>query len=336
MLHRLRGLRPSIFLFGAFVALPACGQIAYEELPAEQVDALCDYMVRCGFATDEGLCAAAWGQFIRPDPNLDAAIEDGSVEYDAKAAEQCLEDAREAACGGIFFEDAPSGACEKVFVGTIANGDACWIDEQCVSQTCQVADCAMACCQGVCVAPPPDAAIGGDCSVQDCVSGAYCEYNFDDGSYTCQAQKGAGVECFGDYECSGSLGCFDGSCQVAPAEGAPCLGGRCGGALGCDITSNTCQKLRGEGQSCEPAASLCAFGLACSTASMKCEAPSGVGSACSFDSGCSDAWCDYDFDTGAGTCQPRLANGAACEFDDSCQSLYCAEGLCGPEAVCVQ
>lgn len=89
MLHRLRRLRPSIFLFGAFVALPACGQIAYEELPAEQVDALCDYMVRCGFATDEGLCAAAWGQFIRPDPNLDAAIEDGSVEYDAKAAEQC-------------------------------------------------------------------------------------------------------------------------------------------------------------------------------------------------------------------------------------------------------
>jgi len=337
MLQLLRGLRPSMFLSGALVALPACGQIAYEDLPEEQVDALCDYMVRCGFATDEALCAAAWGEFLRPDANLDAAVEKGSVEFDAKAAKQCLESVREAECGGFFFEEAPSDACEKVFVGTIENGDACWIDEQCVSRSCQVEDCVMACCQGVCIAPPPDAGIGGDCETQDCVSGAYCEYDFMDGTFTCLAQKGAGAECVGDDECSGSLACFADSCQAPPGEGAPCLGGRCGGALGCDLASNTCQKLRGEGQSCEPEASLCAFGLACSIANKKCEAPGGVGSACSFDSGCRDAWCDYDFVAGAGTCQPRLANGAACVFDDACQSAYCSQdGLCGPVTICVQ
>jgi hypothetical protein len=335
MLRHLFGLRlASLCFIGSSVALSGCGQIDYEELPAEQVDALCDFMLRCGLATDAALCAAAWGGIISSDPDLDAAVANGSVEYDAKAAKECLDSAREAECGGFFFEDGPSDACDEVFIGTIEDGDACWIDEQCVSGACQIADCMNACCQGVCVAPPPDAGIGEDCSAQDCVSGAYCDYTAE--ASTCKALKGVGEGCGGNYECSGSLRCFNTGCQEPPSEGAPCVEGRCGDALGCDLASNTCQKLRGEGQACAPEASICAFGLGCSAATEQCERPGGVGSACSFEAGCRDAWCDYDFVAGSGTCQPRLANGASCDFSDSCQSFYCADGLCAPDPVCVQ
>ena len=337
-----RILRPAALL-GLVLALPACGQVAYEDLSAEQTDALCEYLVRCGYATDEGLCASVWGVFSRQDPNLDAAVDNGSVEYDAKAAKECLESIRDAACDADFFlGDAPDEACEKVFQGTVDNGGACFIDEQCVSGTCHAADCDMACCQGTCIAPPPDAAIGQDCSAQDCVDGAYCHYDFEASTFTCLATKPAGAACdSGDDECAGSLACVGGTCQELPAEGAPCPTGRCAGALGCDVDTFTCQKLRGEGQACNQQASLCAIGLVCA-ASSTCQPPGGVGSPCTFDfiggTCAGDAWCDYDFIEGKGTCQPLAANGAACEGGDfQCQSRYCGEdGLCAPEPICVQ
>ena len=342
MLSLSRALRPAA-LVGLLVALPACNQIAYEDLQDEQLSALCDYFVRCGYATDADLCVAAWKNFTRDDPNLDAAVDNGSVEYDAKAAKECLDSLRDGACDAdfLFGDDAPSDACNKVFQGTVDNGGACWIDEQCVSGACQAGDCGMACCQGTCIAPPPDAAIGQDCSAQDCVDGAYCDYDFMTGEMTCKAIKQAGAECGGDNECAGSLACLGGTCKEPPAEGAPCPDGRCAGALGCDIDTVTCQKLRGEGQACNPQASLCAIGLTCA-ASNTCQPPGGIGSPCTLDfsggSCAGDAWCDYDFLEGKGTCQPLIANGGACESNEfACQSRYCGEdGLCAPEPICVQ
>lgn len=315
------------------------GPVQYDEIVDAEVDALCDYFVRCGLATDAALCVDAWSRFTRLPADLDAAIANGTVQYDAAAAGECLDGLRGATCDGLFdvavFDQE---ACERVFTGTIGNGDPCFIDEQCIEGLCDVDACAMACCEGTCIAAPPQAAIGEDCSLgQDCVPGAYCDVETE----VCAAYRVQGEACPGGYECGGGLECISAICQPGPGEGEDCLELQCAQPLACDIDSMTCQRLRGEGQACNPLASICAMGLVCNGSSNTCARPGGVGSPCNFDFigfGCSgDSYCDYDFEAGEGTCQPLVANGGTCDDDLSCESRYCGqEGMCEPEPVCVQ
>lgn len=315
------------------------GEIGYDGLLEAEVDALCDFFVTCGYASSAELCVDAWSPFASFPVDLDAAIDNGTVEYDEAAAQACLDSIREASCSGFLEEGfADEDACDRVFVGTIDDGNVCWIDEQCISGLCSATDCTMACCQGTCIAPPPEAAIGQDCaSGQDCVSGAYCD--FENG--LCAAYRTQGAACPGGYECASGLDCIAAVCQLSPGEGEACPDYQCAAPFACDIDSVTCQRLRGEGEACNPDASICALGLSCNPGSNTCALPGGVGSPCDFGFlgfGCSgDAYCDYDFELGEGTCQPLVANGGACSDDYPCQSGYCGPGdTCEPEPVCVQ
>lgn len=328
--------RPARAALLALLALPACGKIDHEDLPGEQVDALCDFYVRCGLAASAELCADLFSDILRGDPNLDAAVENGSVEYDPDAAKECIDAVHDLECGSAFLEDAPSDACDKVYQGTVADGGACWIDEQCKSGYCQAADCMAECCQGTCVAEPPPAGIGQDCSNSGCVDGAYCDFATD----TCQPLKQAGGVCFSDQECAQGLECLGDTCQAGPAEGAPCIDTECALPLYCEPASMTCKKLPREGEACDLDVGACALGLVCNANSKTCTPPGGVGSPCSFDffgGGCaSGAWCDIDVMTFEGTCQATKANGNACSTDSECQSLYCSQdGTCVAEPVCV-
>lgn len=318
------------------LAAPACKAVDYEDLPEEQVDAYCELLTRCGLFHDEGYCAEVYSTIFRLDADLDAAIDNGTVIYDDKAAKECLEGIRDAACTDIFADEAPSAACDQVLEGTIESGGACWISEQCLGGACFINDCMATCCMGTCIAEPPDAAIGQDCSGGQGCAGGYCDFQTE----LCTAYKAAGVACDVDTEC-GDLFCLGGTCQAGVAEGAPCIDGECGAYwLRCDIDSATCQRLRGEGEACNPAADLCTLGLICPEATSVCSRPTGVGSTCNdifgFDCG-TDAWCDYDLGNGEGTCQALKAPGSPCVHDDQCSTRYCDEAqVCGTEPVCVQ
>lgn len=312
------------------------GPIAYDELVDAQAAAICEYFVACGYATSTELCIDQWARVSLSSGDLDAAVDNGTVRYDAAAAGDCLDALGAASCAS-FLEGFDEESCDQVFQGTIENGNPCWIDEQCISQYCEVEACAMACCQGTCLAPLPEAGVGDDCSLQDCVDGAYCDFE----TSLCAAQGAAGEPCPVGYECADSLTCIAGTCEVPPGEGEPCAEFQCANPFACDIESGTCQRLRGEGQACTPDASICALGLTCDPSSSTCTPPGGIGSPCGgdifFSSCAGEAYCAYDFETGEGTCQPLVANGGACDDDTACQSDYCGDaGTCEPEPVCVQ
>jgi len=309
------------------------GDVAYDELPAAQVDALCDYMVHCGIAASTALCADVWDELLRPDPDLDAAVAGGSVKYDEDAAKACLEAIRGGACSSGFFTGEPPAACDDVFQGTVADGGACWIDEQCVSGECQSDGCPDACCEGACVAATPDAAIGQPCG-QGCVEGAYCDVND-----VCAALKQSGAACDGGDECVAGLNCLAGTCQTGPGKDEPCLEFQCALPLACDPGTLTCKPLPGEGDACLPAAGNCLIGLTCSEATMTCTKPGGVGSACSgglIGSGCAGAaYCEIADGATSGTCVALKADGAACNDGGECQSGDCTDMLCATPPVCV-
>lgn len=312
--------------------------IAYDALVDAQAAAICEYFVECGYATSEALCVDTWARVSSSSADLDAAVDNGTVRYDAAAAGDCLDGVRTTPCAA-FLEGVEDEACDRVFQGTIENGNPCWIDAQCISQACEVDACAMACCQGTCIAEVPDAAVGEGClDGRDCVDGAYCDVE----TGLCTAEKAAGEACPGRYECEPSLVCIAGTCLAPPGEGEPCAELQCAAPWACDLDSVTCQPLRGEGEACNPDASLCALGLACNPSSSTCTPPGGSGSPCDgdffFGGGCAgETYCSYDLETGEGTCQPLVANGGACDYDTACQSHYCGNAsTCEPEPVCVQ
>jgi hypothetical protein len=315
------------------------GEIGYDDLLEAEIDALCDYFVECGYASSVELCIDTWSSIASFPADLGAAIDNGTVEYDAAAARACLDSLRGASCTGFFDEGfADDEACDRIFRGTIDDGNACWIGEQCISGRCNAIECMMACCQGTCIAPPPEAAIGQDCTGgQDCVAGAYCDLD----SGLCAADRTEGAACPAGYECGSGLDCIAAVCQLGLGEGEACLDFQCAAPFVCDVDSRTCQRLRGEGEACNPDADICALGLSCNPGSNTCTIPGGVGSPCDISfigSGCSgDAYCDYDFELGEGTCQPLVANGGSCIDDYTCQTGYCGPGqTCEPEPVCVQ
>lgn len=312
------------------------GPIEYDGLVEAQADAICDFFVRCGFATSAELCVGAFGSLTSFPADLDAAIDNGTVQYDSSAASACLEALSGAACED-FLEAFDVEVCDRVFVGTIADGEACFIDEQCISGQCgSTGPCMMACCEGTCVAPPPEAALGESCAEADCVDGAYC-----DESELCVADRTQGEACPGSFECASGLSCIEGVCDLAPGEGEPCAGFQCAVPFACDVDTTTCVRMRGEGEACNPDFSICSIGLTCNSESSTCTRPGGPGTPCDvaiFGSSCdSSTYCDYDIELQQGTCQSLIADGGACVDGDTCRSGYCGtDQTCQPEPVCVQ
>lgn len=323
------------------VALFGCNQhdrLAVEDLPAEQAAALCDLFLRCGVATDESLCAGnLWSTYsitaeYRPDmASLSAAIERGSVIYHEARVAACLADIRETECTPAQFwllaSDALGPACGQVFEGTLAEGEACSIREQCISGRCEAPYCERACCEGVCAPARLKAAIGEPCIDARCVEGAYCE------GPTCVARQPSGAACEPpeghavSRECIEGTVCSDngdgtGTCRPLPALGEACVEGMCADlGASCDFTMGICVKIRGEGETCDPGAyGGCGLGLRCHPDRKLCERVV-AGESCSlgaFGEDCGPlAYCQ-DF-----TCTPQRAIGESCESDAACQNLRC-------------
>lgn len=336
------------------LALLGCNNdaaIAIEDLPAEQAAAFCDLFLRCGVATDEALCAGnLWSTFnitadFRPNiASLAAAVERGSVIYHDERLGACLAGIRETECTTkdfwLLFSDALGATCNQVFEGTLAEGESCWIREQCVSGSCDTAHCELACCEGVCAPARVKAAIGEPCAEAECVAGAYCV------AATCVARQPSGAacappegdsfsdECIEDTTCAPN-GDGTGTCRPLPALGEACIEGMCADlGASCDYTMGICVKIHAEGETCDPSGyGACGLSLRCDPDRKTCERMA-AGGPCSigpFGYDCAPGAYCQDF-----TCELQKANGAACEFASACQSLHCdpAAHVCADPPVC--
>lgn len=322
----------------------ACNATRYDDdVPVDQAEAVCAYMVRCGLFVGSELCVDYFTAAFTPDADLAAALDDGSVRYDGKAARACFDTIRESECAANYFGRGPDDPnCEMIFEGTIADGDPCWIDEQCVSGRCNdPGSCDAACCMGWCSDTSTEVlpALGEACKAgEECSGGAYCDY---EGTWTCLARQASGAACELDRECEVGLACLAGACHPGVAEGEPCIDNRCGDVpYYCNIESGICSAFGQAGAGCSTLSSTCALGFTCAVDT--CAPVGGLGTACSggpFDLGCAlGFWCDDELGSdGAGTCQAVKENGAACLRDEECVSRHCGEAdTCEAEVACVE
>lgn len=159
--------------------VPPPTEIPFDELGAPLGDALCEIILNCTENTTLALftqlmgtfeiCQGVYGAFaVELLSHIGVLIEDGTIEYDAEAALDCIEYLESGACTTILlsFGESPLGACEGVFNGRVPPGEQCYRTEQCQGDTYCSYEVAGAgeVCPGVCVGRK---ALGADCNSTD-------------------------------------------------------------------------------------------------------------------------------------------------------------------------
>ncbi|MCC6646007.1 MAG: hypothetical protein IT374_10605 [Polyangiaceae bacterium] len=297
------------------------------ELPAKFAQVSCDVANQCFGADVLKIYLGGEDCLTR----TQRAIEDGDIgyaqqlvtdkklTYDAAKAQACLDAYRAGGCAQLDMR-APA-ACNEVFGGKGAAGDACQI--------------------------------GAECSPgMFCQAGAACPGK-------CAALQAAGAACTDDDQCADGLKCTGGVCAAPAAEGEACGGGTkldCKSGLACAGADDKTQKpgvcKQGaslfsvkKGETCDASSQkFCEIGATCelsevSQAGIKwtCVAPYTSGGPCKlgFPGGCpSGEYC------------PVVLSGASPKLDAVCTKIpaageACGPGTdgtpttCGPNAVCV-
>lgn len=240
------------------------GPIEIESFREELGKARCETAVKCGFMPNAETCEAVLGE----EPQLLQLLADvvfNKVSYDAAAARTCVDAIRAQGCEALaaVFEKVEA-ACDGVFKGTVADGGACLVNDECAGgASCDVSMCMGdgVCCMGVCKAPPAAVPMEGDCSEAPCVEGAYCQ-QVDDmmGGViaTCKERVKNGQPCDAPTACEEGLRCDlggDGNCYVLSKEKQPCNPNLQNGAClrvdnWCHTTDKVCAKLPLPGEPC--------------------------------------------------------------------------------------
>ena len=311
--------------------------VPFERLSAELHQALCTFQVSCGLMADVDSCLRSTCVPSGDLAELQAAIADGRVRYDAAAAAEYLAGLRHMDCtissmkGAL--ELAPS--CARVLEGTVPAGEAC---------PCDRSECPV-CESGVCyedrctaVIEPTRGQRGDRCSLPEgpcsdlnplgcdsCGDGLFC-----DGA-TCQPELAEGAACERLSYALASDACPGASVCVTSAictDDAPCTG--------------TCRIPPAEGETCVPRTPLfCDNRLAtyCSSSSLECERMPLPGEACldfyENERGRCIGYAECDAQDGPGVCVQRKGPGEACDFDQQCLGqLVCTTGTCELPAEC--
>jgi hypothetical protein len=339
------------------------------DLSSNVISTECDYLFRCAggssqtafdrleYGTESGCVAAEQDGFDVAD-EYRQFIDAGTVVIDNGAADRCLRALR-ATCTNTLARQL---ACDRIFVGQVADGGGCVDDVQCASGQCDAegfeqcgscmaliptgspcepfvqSNCAPGpngedgfCSGGRCALRElepeltEDAAIGTDCDFdQLCEAGLYCQ----DG--TCARWRELGEACDLSEDSCGR-GAFCRQSQADPGEGT-CVPVRIESGPGED-----CGLLQTEVVVCDQAAGLycndfgdgvCALYEAEQTAGEFCDATA----ECVDGLTCRDGICVGD----------RLVDGSACVGDVQCQSGNCVqqfeppfEATCEPAIVCL-
>lgn len=241
------------------------------DFAAEEREARCAYLVRCGFATDRDACLAAYDV----DRNVVQAIgsvEFDKVEYDPEAAFTYIELLNETNCDATIanvrlLEEARAEA----FEGLVEGGGECFADEECAGtrSICDQTNCGnQVCCVGSCTAVET-LSVGSSCPLVAtadrltafCEDTAYCAPPPDDGSGepplsgTCQPRVDNGSSCDRNEACLDGQRCAMGECFILSTAGQPCNPTLQTGSCieinqVCDMASSTCVDAPGDGQPC--------------------------------------------------------------------------------------
>ncbi|MBU1239430.1 hypothetical protein KJ865_06950, partial [Myxococcota bacterium] len=170
----------SLLAFGLFWACDddtAAPSLALEEVETSYVALMCEKFVGCQdntmvslFLNTEAACVDFFeAEYVDEHGGIGdmiAAVNGGTVLYDAEAAYACLEQQGAQSCQE--FGNADPVICQDVFTGTVDDGGACEINEECLSNYCDTSEA----CPGVCA---PAVADGASCDMSDeCMKGAKC------------------------------------------------------------------------------------------------------------------------------------------------------------------
>ena len=267
----------------------ACGggeSIPLADLDSKAKVAICDQFVRCGSFPSEAACEQAVFSKLQ----FQADVASGKVRYDGEAAARCLDGYETAGCNisDRAKDDALVQICDSAFQGTVPDGGACLIANDCVSHSCNTEACAGAmCCAGTC---QPKLAVGSDCRMNGavCDTGSFCRYDPATTKAACKLTVPEGQPCDVQDSCAPGTTCLvdravvgsTGICGKAPAEGQPCPAGICDSPLDyCDATGKTCVRRLAVGVACT-AATPCVGYATCSATTGTCVALAEAGSAC--------------------------------------------------------
>lgn len=336
---------------------------------ASYAKAVCETSERCWSSLAEGYesfgqsCAEVWEVRLKQGAfsNLAAAIADGRIEYDADAAQACLD-----AIGALSCEDDLDvnlgDDCEGAFVGSLEAGADCTLDVECgAGLQCVVG----ASCPGTC---GPRVPLGGACTRENrCEAGLACLTDAQEQG-TCIVLSRPGESCSSPRSCPTFYTCLDldssdpestGTCeprdQLFSAKlDEPCAFGGAPGRLcepglvcsyGDEAGSLTgvCRELVGSGEGCTLALpEPCPDGEYCRISDLKATPLAGVcskrpelGDACAnpggFPVACPiNAYCSEQ----TGVCEACKPLGETCAKDDNCLSLTCANQKCAAPLEC--
>ncbi len=275
---------------------------------ADYIRINCELSVRCGGYPDQSACErytlynkhSAQGTL-----DIDYAVSSGRAIFHPESAASCLDSISSMSCSRTAAGQTNIGdQCKPVFQGTIADGDACVNNTECVSGSCSAAPCPTdgSCCQNRCTpssAPPQP--LGSTCD-WNCVAGAYCDRSSVPG--TCRVRLTVGQTCTSTDDCVAGLACVP------------------------DTGPRTCATYVPSGQACSASGALCDDPQSyCDPVGGTCIPLGKPGTACSDSSQClSYASCV------AGVCQKRPQEGEACNpdagSDARCLVGSCLQGSC--------
>lgn len=224
----------------------------------------------------------------------------GTIDFDPDKAQACLDlvaDYKESC--SPWDETALQNCLEEALVPTLAAGESCTTNEECIDGFCEVSN---ETCEQTCVSNRPTAGEGEDCSELYCDEGLTCVYDFTTGGVnTCQVvvPVDAGEACnYNTNPCKVGHYCNDDDvCQKIEflEQGKACGDDDfCQAGLTCITTFNeeteqlegTCQPVRARGEACT-GYNQCSLGLICNATDDEpgeCVALQGVGEACDFTS----------------------------------------------------
>lgn len=285
------------------------------DLRAQELDARCEYLVRCGFMPDADTCLAS----LSYDGGLVQALGGTSFDragYDPELAAAWLDTLRTLGCDATT-ENARllADARAPVFAGRIDLGGSCFADEECKGEAvCDRSACPgdQLCCTGECVAWEI-LSVGQACPLpQDgvritavCEDLAYCQEPPDDG---------------------GDMPPTQGTCVARSDNGQPCDDvDACLDGQRCNVGgSDACFKLSASGEMCNPDLRSClAINEVCSPTAVQCVAAPGPGEPCVLGQCAPWALCQDD------TCVARLRAGEACDGSIPCLGdLQCRDETC--------
>jgi hypothetical protein len=275
------------------------GDLTVDELTAKTLDIRCSKGVECHLYESEAECKATSTAGL---DQYKASIAAGRIIYHPEKAQACLDALGEVFGCSIIDVFGPAvaeaeDACTGAYEPTVADGGTCYVNAECISQSCEIPfDCSMACCEGKCAAET-QVKIGESCANgETCADGSYCKLDSMGMPTTCAAQAAEGQPCDS----------FD-ACKVP----AFC-------ALDFTTSMGTCVVPAAHGETCDLNAIFACDRLDdyCDAATTKCVSSKLVGEACG-----TDALCVYGADCKNGKCEKKPAAGGMCDPMDFAQCL---------------